>query len=253
MRLWLLPLGQLHVDKGKVLTPGRDLGVWVDVPVAGYLIETDDGRHILIDTGVHRAHITDPDATFRDTSIVDELTVRMRPEDDIANRLGGLGLGVEDIDVLVSTHFHFDHAGNHSDFGASRIVVQRRAYEHGKANHDPFTQDLWDLPHLEYVLLDGDVELVPGVELIETSGHAPGHTSVLVRLPETGPVLLAIDAISTFENLTTDNWATAADPDAARESAHRLRAIAEREGALFVSGHDPAQWATLRLSPDSYT
>ena len=176
----------------------------------------------------------------------------MRAEDDIANRLAALGLEPEDIGVLVSTHFHFDHAGNHADFGDARIVVQREAFEYSKAHHDPFTRDLWDLPHLRYELIDGDVELVPGVELIKTSGHAPGHMSLLVRLPMTGPVLLAIDAISTFENLTTDNWGTAADPGAARESAHRLAALAEREAALLVTGHDPEQWSTLRLAPAWY-
>ena len=65
-------------------------------------------------------------------------------------------------------------------------------------------------------------------------------------------MLLAIDAISTLENLATDNWGTAADPEAARRSAHRLAEIAEREGALLVTGHDPAQWSTLRVAPDCY-
>jgi len=252
MRLCLIGLGSLNVDKGRVLTPGSGTGERVNVPVAGYLIETGDGIRILVDTGVHRKHVDDPDATFRDTPIVDELTVLMRAEDDIANRLAALGLEPEDIDILVSTHFHFDHAGNHADFGDARIVVQREAFEYSKAHHDPFTRDLWDLPHLRYELIDGDVELVPGVELIKTSGHAPGHMSLLVRLPMTGPVLLAIDAISTFENLTTDNWGTAADPGAARESAHRLAALAEREAALLVTGHDPEQWSTLRLAPAWY-
>src|SRR5215217_6631297 len=252
MRLCLIGLGSLNVDKGRVLMPASGTGELVNVPVAGYLIETGDGIRILVDTGVHRKHVDDPDATFRDTPIVDELTVLMRAEDDIANRLAALGLEPEDIDILVSTHFHFDHAGNHADFGDARIVVQREAFEYSKAHHDPFTRDLWDLPHLRYELIDGDMELVPGVELIKTSGHAPGHMSLLVRLPMTGPVLLAIDAISTFENLTTDNWGTAADPGAARESAHRLAALAEREAALLVTGHDPEQWSTLRLAPAWY-
>ena len=44
-------------------------------------------------------------------------------------------------------------------------------------------------------LVDGDTELLPGLELIETSGHVPGHQSVLVRLPKTGAILLPIDAV----------------------------------------------------------
>lgn len=52
----------------------------------------------------------------------------------------------------------------------------------------------WDDANLHYRFVDGDIELVPGVELIETSGHVPGHQAVLVCLPQTGPILLAIDA-----------------------------------------------------------
>jgi N-acyl homoserine lactone hydrolase len=252
LKLYLIDLGHCDVDKGMVLTPGNDVGKRIVIPIVGYLIETDDGQHILVDSGMHRKHIEDPEATFRGMAFNDFLTVLMNPEDDIANRLGELGLKAEDIDILVSTHFHFDHAGNHGDFGASRIVTQREALEYAKAHPGAFPDDIWDLPHLNYETVDGDVELVPGVELIKTNGHAPGHMSVLVRLPKTGPVLLAIDAIYTQENMETDNWSGYMDPAAALESAHRLAEIAEREGAMLITGHDPAQWAKLKLAPAYY-
>ena len=51
-------------------------------------------------------------------------------------------------------------------------------------------------------LVDGDTELLPGITLIETSGHVPGHQSVLVRLSKTGAVLLTVDAVS-FRGLCT--------------------------------------------------
>ncbi len=154
----------------------------------------------------------------------------MRPEDDVLARLGQVGLRAEDIHILVSTHFHFDHAGNHADFSRSRILVQRACYEHaftvGQA-----ARDLYDLPYLHYELLDGDAEIAPGVELLDTSGHVPGHQSVVVRLPRTGPVILAIDAIYTQENLNTGNFAHYADPAQALLSARRLVDLARQEGA----------------------
>jgi N-acyl homoserine lactone hydrolase len=243
MKLYLLRLGHLQADKGRVLTPGSDEGVWITIPVPGYLIETDDGMRILVDTGVHRKHIGHTDATFAGTPIVEEIHVQMTAKDDPVARLAQLGLRPEDIDILVATHFHFDHAGNHADFGHARIVVQRDAYEFNTTNYDPYTRDLWHLPQLRYELVDGDLELAPGVELLKTSGHALGHMSLLVRLPESGPVVLAIDAIPTLENLETGNWQTAYDPEQAAASAARLAALAQREGALLLTGHDPAQWA----------
>ena len=252
MKLYLLNLGKCDVDKGRVLTPGSGVGERIIIPIVGYLIETDDGQRILVDSGMHRKHVEDPGATFGGTPFGEVLTPIMRPEDDVANRLAEVGLGVEDVDVLVSTHFHFDHAGNHGDFGASRVVTQRAAYEFARANPDAFPRDIWDLPQLRYEMVDGDAELALGVELIESSGHVPGHMSVLVRLPKSGPLLLTIDAVYVQENLDTDNWAGQRDPETARASAHRLAAIADRENATMVFGHDPAHWAGLRMAPAFY-
>ncbi len=251
MRLYILELGRCDVDKGAVLTPGAGDGLRVMIPIVGYLIRTDDGTNILVDTGMHRKHIADPLATHRGHPFAEVLRIIMRPEDDVAHRLGALGLRSEDIHTLVSTHFHFDHAGNHADFGRSRILVQRACYEHAIASNAA-TRNLFDLPHLHYEMVDGDADVVPGVRLLETSGHVPGHQSVLVRLPRTGPVILAIDAIYTRETRESENFKRYADPPRALASARRLVELARQEGALLIYGHDPAQWETLRKSPQHY-
>ncbi len=250
-RLYILDLGRCNVDKGTVLTPGYGDGVRVQIPIAGYLVQTNDGTNILIDTGMHRKHIGDPLATHRGLPFSQTLSIVMRPEDDVVRRLGELSLAPPDIHILISTHFHFDHAGNHADFGQARILVQRECYEFAMTS-GRFPKDLWDLPHLRYELVEGDADVVPGVRVLLTPGHVPGHQSVLVRLPRTGPVVLAIDAIYTQENLGTDNWQRSMDPDRTRASARRLADLARREGALLVYGHDPSQWATLRKAPEYY-
>lgn len=252
MKLYLLGLGHCDADKGMVLTPGNDVGVRVLIPIVGYLIETDDGKNILVDSGMHRKHIEDPEATFRGHEFGKYITPIMRPEDDIVAVLNRIGLKPSDIDVLVSTHFHFDHAGNHADFASSRIVTQRECYEYAKANPAAFPVDIWDLPQLKYEMIDGDYELAPGVNLIESSGHVPGHMSVVVRLPKTGTVVLAIDAIYTKENLANDIWDGQVDPIRGRASGHKLAELAQRENGLLITGHDPVAWSELRHAPDYY-
>lgn len=133
MKLFLLNLGRYDVDKGRVLTPGSDEGVRIRIPIVAFLIETDDGQRILIDSGMHRKHVADPDATFRGRPSSRLITPIMAPADDIRYRLGEIGLRPSDIDVLVSTHFHFDHAGNHADFGHARILVQRECLAYAEA------------------------------------------------------------------------------------------------------------------------
>ena len=101
-------------------------------------------------------------------------------------------------------------------------------------------------------MIDGDYELAPGVELIETSGHVPGHLSVVVRLPKTGTVVIAIDAVYTTDNLAKDNFEGQVDPARGKISAHKLADIAEREHGMLITGHDPWAWSELRLAPYAY-
>ena len=90
------------------------------------------------------------------------------------------------------------------------------------------------------------------MELLSTPGHAPGHLSLLIRLPHTGPVLLAGDAISRPAELESGNNGGAWDQQVARESALRLVELARHEHALLVYGHDWEQWSSLSKMPHFY-
>lgn len=219
-------------------------------PIPGYLIQTDDGTNILIDTGLP----ADPAEGLGGRREGFEAG----PEDFVVAQLARLGLSPRDIRYVVSTHFDLDHAGGHDAFPEAEHVSQRAHYEAARAGlpRAQLLRSHWDHPALRYRLLDGDTELAPGVELIETSGHAVGHQSVLVRLPETGPVVLAIDAIPHSSMLDPDTRAIQPfDEDEAltRASTRKLVDLARREGAaMLVHGHDAGQWATLKLAPEFY-
>ncbi|MDQ2716885.1 MAG: hypothetical protein M3Z08_18425 [Chloroflexota bacterium] len=87
------------------------------------------------------------------------------------------------------------------------------------------------MPASRYRQIAGDTELLPGLTLIETSGHVPGHQSVLVRLPNTGAVLLTIDAVTVQEHFTPDRPIARfdADEEGARASTRKLLDLAQRE------------------------
>lgn len=237
MRLYLLNLATMQ--------PGN-------IPVPGYLIQADDGTTILIDTGWPRSFVDDPQNP-------PGLTIEMNQEDSIIARLASIGLKPSDIDYLVCSHLDDDHSGNHDLFKGAELIVQREQYDLAKGGHPRFAANrkAWDDPALRYRVIDGDKELIPGVELLETSGHVPGHQSVLVRLSEAGPILLAVDAVmhrsmadaSTREMFVTDED----DEDRIRASTQKVADVAEREGAtLVIYGHDDEQWASLRHSPEFY-
>src|SRR5262249_7415711 len=160
-------------------------------PYPGFLIQTDDGTNVLVDTGFGPKMVETSHQPGHQGGIVND-------EDLVVNQVTRLGVPPSKIRYVVATHFDGDHAGSLAAFKDSEIVVQRKHYEAARGGHPRFagTKDQWGDPRLKFKLVDGDTTLVPGIELIETSGHVPGHQSVLVRLPKTGPVLLAIDAIS---------------------------------------------------------
>lgn len=208
-----------------------------------YLIVCGNGRHILIDSGLPE--------DFKPP----EGTPPAENKKDVVAHLAALGLRPEDIDILLCSHFDVDHAGYHDRFTNAEFIVQRSHYEVACSGHPRYAgaRAHWDQPTLHYRLVDGDTEVVPGVTLIETSGHAPGHQSVLVRLPRTGPVLLAIDAVVMQRLFTPERhaWPTDDNEEQLRDSTRKLLDLVEREQvALVIFGHDGQQWQSLKLAPE---
>jgi N-acyl homoserine lactone hydrolase len=249
MKLTILPLGTCWSAHG-VVTPGHLHDEKFSIPVSSYLVELDRGRLLLIDTGMSRAHIGSPDATWAGTDFAEMLTPVMQPEDDIAAQLNALGIEPPQIDYVINTHLHFDHAGNNFQFINATFFAQREHYEHALGNPD-FPNEYWNVPGLRYELLDGGGEVLPGVEIVVTPGHAPGHQSVVLHLRRDGDLVICGDAIYLQDNLDLENWQAMADPEEARKSARRLTEL-EAQGARLLYGHDPAQVELFPRAPHRY-
>src|SRR5690349_10458818 len=187
------------------------------IPIVCYLVQTADGKNILIDSGL--------------PEILPKGETEFANGQDVIEQLASIGLQPDDIDTVISTHYDGDHAGRHAAFRKAHYVVQR--VHHLDAASNPryaAIRPQWDQPLERIRLVDGDTALLPGLELIETSGHVPGHQSVLVRLPKTGAVLLTIDAVPFGEGFTRDTQDDGSDPDAEaiRASTHKLLDLEER-------------------------
>jgi len=212
------------------------------IPIVCYLVQTDDGKNILIDTGLPEIMPND-DHEFENGR-------------DVIQQLADIGLKPDAIDTVISTHYDGDHAGRHAAFTKAQYVVQR--VHHLDAASNPrfaATRLQWDQPLERIRLVDGDTELLPGLELIETSGHVPGHQSVLARLPKTGAILLTIDAVPFAEGFPRDEQDDGSNPDAEaiRASTIKLLDLVEREHIeLVIFGHDKEQWETLKQAPEFY-
>jgi N-acyl homoserine lactone hydrolase len=237
-------LRKLYLIQLSATTVPLPQGRTMEMVLPCYLIETGDGKNILIDTGIAA------DARPANAS-------RSENEKNVLESLAELGLSPADIDTLICTHFDIDHAGYHNLFPNAELIVQRRHYELARNGHPRFApaRAHWDHPALRYRLVDGDTELLPGLSLLETSGHAPGHQSVLVRLPQSGAVLLAIDAVVMQRLFTMKRkaWPNDDHEEQLLASTRKLLDLVEREQVqLVVFGHDGHQWKGLKKSPEYY-
>jgi len=164
--------------------------------------------------------------------------------------MAALDVSPDDIDDVVITHLHYDHAGNLGKLPRARLHVQDgemdyatgRCMCHLAMRHAYQVDDVVDLVRLVYkdrvVFHDGDAELAPGIQLLLIGGHTKGLQSVRVHTPR-GWVVLASDAAHFYENAEAGRlFPIVYDVPRMLEGHRRLLALA---GSVdhFVPGHDP--------------
>jgi len=102
---------------------------------------------------------------------------------------------------VINTHLHFDHCGGNRLFAGTPIYVQRLEREAARAQD--YTIPEWaDFEGARYVELEGEQEILPGLRVVPTPGHTPGHQSVLVETDE-GLVVVAGDVAYTWDEFDT--------------------------------------------------
>ncbi|HEY7349133.1 MAG TPA: N-acyl homoserine lactonase family protein [Ktedonobacterales bacterium] len=249
MRLYFLHCGSLDLETS-VIMPGSPKGDRLRLPVPAMLLEVD-GKHILIDTGLPDYCVDNPRALADEGEAnPPEMAPDMGQHQTIPGQLALLGLKPGDLDMVVNSHLHFDHCGGNQHITHRPILVDARELETARTSEGYLP--VFEGPGVQFQTFGGDYELAPNVRLLATPGHTPGHHSLLVRLPESGPLLLTVDAVYTEALWLRDALGACANKEDARQSMNRLRQLAQETGAKVIFGHDPGQWATLRHAPEYY-
>jgi len=253
-KLTVLLLGYEVIPK-TVSTRDRGANFVMAEPICAYLIETERGL-VLFDTGVNPDNIQDPErcqAYFMSRGWLAPPIVL--PEHDFLSQLDSIGVAPKDIGDVVLSHVHCDHTGNLKHMRHARIWIQRLEHEFAFSNHgnSAVFNDDFDFPDMRWQIVDGDWELMDGIEGIFTRGHMPGHQSLVVTLPKTGVKVLTADAGDLWENFEEEVLpGESCDDVAALVSIRKLNAIAKQRSAEMILLHDPVRVQKIRLAPKFY-
>jgi len=244
-RLYVLNCGEGVAGDISRWSPGVNEGKSMDFVDNCYLIKHAQGW-FLWDTGIPDAVAAMPDGL----PSADPKAVTWHRPKTLASQLEQIGVKPADIKGMAVSHTHPDHIGNVEMFPAAMLYVQKAEYDWPGANNTPRFK-----PEHPVTKLEGDRDIFGDGSLVilSTPGHTPGHQSLLVTLPHTGPVVLSGDAVHFQSNW--DNRRVPAVNFSKEETLASMQKISDtmtKDKAKLWINHDKAQRDTLKMSPAFY-
>lgn len=229
------------------------------IPGFSILVEDPQLGHVLYDTGIAADwNDTWPEQFRKDYSFhkLEGLTAKLRE----------VGLTVDDINLLILSHLHYDHAGNIKLFkntkaGANILISEAEAREaFVKANLSPdgvsgaYFRPEFTMDGIAYRLLDQDTDLSDSIHLFIQRGHTPGVIGMIVKTEHNGNFIFPSDAIYSAYNFGPPVAlpGLCVDPESYKENIQRVANLKEQYHAQLVFGHDVEDFRRWKQSPAFY-
>jgi len=206
--IYSLTVGANETDQG-IMTYQRYYGKRIWIPIYVFYIAGGE-KNILVDTGLEEFMVPPEIGEKYGLEI-------MGFEDSLAK----VGLKPEDVDIIIHTHLHNDHCENDYKCKKAKVYVQKAELDFFHSPHPidhRYYSDLLD--GVDVVTVEGDQEIMEGIQVVLTPGHTPGGQSVVINtsqgkaiitgfccndlnFPKTGPVIASgvhINAIEAYES-----------------------------------------------------
>lgn len=181
------------------------------------------------------------------------------PKVSVVDQLAKLNLKPDQIKYVGISHYHGDHTGQVASFPKATLFIGKGDWDVLTApkppagvNPEPFTNWIKGGGNVEPLPNDKDVFGDGSVIVLSTPGHTPGHHSLLVKLPQTGAVILSGDFAHFHENYQTNGvpWFNF-DRAQSLASIDRVKKIATNLRATVILQHDARDIGKLPAFPAS--
>ena len=224
-----LHLGTIRRPKSNMILDSPPSDARGDFPLLAYYLEGE--RKILVDTGGNP-----PEDPFGQKAQPYTRT----PEQELPNALRAVGVAPADIEIVILTHLHWDHAANNHLLPNARFHCQRAEYAFIR-NPTPEASMGYEFERVRrtsYELADGDAELFDGISVLLTPGHTKGGQCVVVDTAE-GKTVLTGDLVTLRESYRMNPPmpnGLCIDREAMLESLRKVKAVSDR----IFPGHYPS-------------
>jgi glyoxylase-like metal-dependent hydrolase (beta-lactamase superfamily II) len=179
---------------------------------------------------------------------------KMWVERTLESQLEDIGVPAADVEYLILSHSHLDHAGNAALFENSTWIVDAAEVEFAESD---FAKNLgiaspFEDPGTELQLISSDQDLFGDgvVRLVQTPGHTGGHISLLLTLENAGPLIFTGDLYhfpeSRKKRLIPD---INLDDEQTRASMEKFEKTVEETGARVVIQHSPEDFESMPKFP----
>ncbi len=266
IKVTILPTGTMHADLTWLLIDPSRMAThqqpdkkkdWVEVPTHAVYIEHPSGKKLIWDSGVPR----DWETRWAPSGLGQFFPVDAATEDMwLDSRLKQLRLEPNDIDYLLLSHLHLDHAANAQMWADTdtTIIVDEKEKQGAFSfdGHNLGAHIKSDYDGLPLTTINSDTEVLPGITLLRTPGHTWGTMSLQVDLKDQGTMIFASDSLYLSESYGPPPIAAGIvyDTVAWFASVEKIRSIQHKTDATVVFGHDANQIKELRTGPgNSYT
>jgi len=169
--IYPLLLGKQTFSKGQfTYFMNYDQKIWV--PIVAWYIRTAD-TELLVDTGMSGQDIKRYlfGQLYEDNQSIEEALEKR-------------GSNPSRIKIIIQTHLHYDHCGNNRLFPNARVIVQEKELAFARNPHPVFrgSYNPSFFESSDFEVIEGEKEIVPGINVVPVPGHTPGSQAVLVDL-----------------------------------------------------------------------